>query len=360
MVEFLLNSSVNSETGFSAFELHFGSEELTHFYLPTGLPSASQNPSDYLKKLNTNLEHLWSLSQKHHATVQAKRKAITKEELNQYSPGDLVLMRREDPKNRDKKLDTPYLGPYLVKSHEGNTVQIQHLASHLVSSRHVERFKPFWGTLEQGMQLARTDLDHFVVLEILAYRGDIETRTSLDFLLRYVSGKELWHRWDQELFATIPYEEFCRSRLELSLLLYPLKESTKMASTIRKTPILYPTPGTIVFLDLRFFGNANWYDALGLPDHLRTRYLYRVRCGPLRKKGLEIEVHVLLTREIFYLNALDAYLWLRCPSKPSTGAVQLTAAHLRKYPIMTQRPVTIEAASEAQHPSATDVVPVSV
>ena len=102
MVEFLLNSSVNSETGFSAFELHFGSEELTHFHLPTGLPSASQNPSDYLKKLNTNLEHLWSLSQKHHATVQAKRKAITKEELNQYSPGDLVLMRREDPKNRDK------------------------------------------------------------------------------------------------------------------------------------------------------------------------------------------------------------------------------------------------------------------
>ncbi len=191
MVEFLLNSSVNSETGFSAFELHFGSEELTHFHLPTGLPSASQNPSEYLKKLNTNLEHLWSLSQKHHASVQAKRKAITKEELNQYSPGDLVLMRREDPKNRDKKLDTPYLGPYLVKSHEGNTVQIQHLASHLVSSRHVvERFKPFWGTLAQGTQLARTDLDHFVVLEILAYRNDIDTRTSLDFLLRYVSVPE--------------------------------------------------------------------------------------------------------------------------------------------------------------------------
>lgn len=225
MVEYILNSSINSETGFTPFQLHFGTDDLQHLQLPTPFPTDAAKPAQYLEQLDATLKHLWQLSRAHQQSVISKRTSLSAGiQQSFYARGDLVLLEREEGKrSKPAKLDALYLGPYEVLQHQDNDVEVRHLASHIVTTYHVERFKPFFGSLSEAVRLARSDLDHHLIIAIHSYRGDPTTRTSLEFLTEFATGVSIWKRWDLELFATIAYEDFCRSRHELALLLYPLK-----------------------------------------------------------------------------------------------------------------------------------------
>ena len=57
---------------------------------------------------------------------------------------------------------------------------------------HVERLKPFFGTGTEAVELAQRDNDQFDVERILAYRGDPETRTTMEFNVLFRSGDVVW------------------------------------------------------------------------------------------------------------------------------------------------------------------------
>lgn len=335
MVEYILNSIVNSETGFAPFQLLFGTDALPSFELPKSVLSTTTNKSsDFLRRLDNTLKELWALSREHQSKIFAQRQAafaLVKDTPHQYCTGDLVLMTRElGTRSKDAKLESLYLGPYEVLLQESNDLQVRHLASHIVYTYHVERFKPFFGSRSAAIELARTDLDHHLIAAILTYRGDPNIRTSLEFLVEFAAGVLIWKRWDLELFHTIPYEEFCRSRHELSLLLYPLKEAKAHASAIKKTAIATILPGQITYISLRFFGNDIWRSSLLLPNQDRE-YTHKCRYGQLRKNNT-IELKVIITNEIYYFTNLDVHLWGR-HHEPGTSIV-LTTAHLRKHPAL--------------------------
>ena len=64
------------------------------------------------------------------------------------------------------------------------------------------------------------DNDQFVVDSIIAYWGDPDQRTSMEFEVRFSDGTVVWKPWDRDLDATQTYEDFVRARQALSPLLY--------------------------------------------------------------------------------------------------------------------------------------------
>ena len=71
--------------------------------------------------------------------------------------------------------------------------------------------------------------------------------------------------------CTIQFEDYCRSRSELSCLLYPVQAANQRRGELNKTPITSVKPGDTVFINLRFF-NWTWHDQLHLPNSDTTDY----------------------------------------------------------------------------------------
>ena len=340
---YILNSSVNSETNMTPFAAHFGTEDATYLQLPSAPPASSASlASEYLRLLDSNLQSLWRVSREYQRKLLADRQSdsvpVAQQQL--YVPGSLVLLRREHhTKFKPEKLAANYLGPYRVLSHErgSNDVTIQHLASHVVTPYHVSRLKPFYGSEEEALALARKDYDLFVIAEITAYRGYIHTRETLEFLVRFMDGTEVWKPWDQELFDTIPYETFCRSRPELLLLVHSAKEARKQQTALNALPITEVSPDQVVYVDVRFFGGAPWYAELTLPDLFTTVYVFHCTYGAhVSRLGRHIRLHVTLTRERFSLNHVDVLLWGMRTSPANCTIV--TADLLRQHPSLLPDP----------------------
>ena len=86
----------------------------------------------------------------------------------------------------------------------------------------------------------------------------------MQFLLQYASGAVLWKSYDRDLFQTVPYEDYCRSRAYLFPLLYTVKAAASAMAGLRKDPITSVEPGVSIFVDLRYWGFL-WYEELNLP-----------------------------------------------------------------------------------------------
>jgi hypothetical protein len=137
----MLNDRVSTETPYSAFELTFGSADLPYFRLPD--VTGESICDAWLKKLNESLRVLrqrtWEFQQE--LKRERERENVDAERVNQYQPGDFVLMDKlHDPcKFRSPKLDSRYAGPYEVLRHIGNCVEVRHVNMGFVTKFPVER-----------------------------------------------------------------------------------------------------------------------------------------------------------------------------------------------------------------------------
>ena len=118
MVEFVLNSNVNTTTGFAPFKLNQG-------YLPQiGMPTSLDTKFKGVKQFA--LQAKWNLMAAHDAiianhiqqTFHANKKHCASDE---YNVGDHVYLSTQNltlPKGRARKLVPKYIGPYkVVKAH---------------------------------------------------------------------------------------------------------------------------------------------------------------------------------------------------------------------------------------------------
>ena len=80
-----------------------------------------------------------------------------------------------------------------------------------VQQFHVDRLKPYFGTLASAKDLAQADGFQHVIVEITAHCGDPVSRKKMDFYIQYAEGSPLWIPWSIDLFQSVPYETYCRA-----------------------------------------------------------------------------------------------------------------------------------------------------
>jgi hypothetical protein len=336
LVQFIINSHESSETGVIPFHAHFGSADSTYFRMP-GEEDGPRRAHAYIQLLDENLRLLTDISRRFQADLVAKRTAKTPEATqNMYQPGDLVLWQHNPAAHLPTKLTPKFAGPYAVIEQIKNDVKCKHIILGNVKVFHVTRLKMFHGTLEQAKQMAMLDHDQYVVRRFMAYRGDPLTRTSMEFEVEFEDGSVVWLPWSKDLFDTMQYEDFCRSRPELTPLLHDAETAKKLARDLNKQPITAVKPGDIVYVDLRSYG-AGWYATLPLPDRDHVTYLleYVYREWVPRQQKRKIYCHCTVFNEKFAVDHAFVKAYGSRFAKPTGDSEKLIdEALVREFPAL--------------------------
>lgn len=275
LIQFIINSHESSETGVVPFHAHFGSADATYFRMPEPGEEgdSTQRVHAYIKLLDENLRVLTDISKRHQQKLVQERTNKTSEETQaKFQPGDLVLFQRNPSEMLPSKLSPKFIGPYSVLEQHKNDVKCQHVVMGSVQVFHVSRLKLFLGTFDEAKKVAMIDHDQFQIDRFIAYRGEPLVRTTVEFEVLFQDGTKVWLPWSKDLFDTVQYEDFCRSRPELYLLLFDAKSAAVRIRELNKVPITAVVPGDTVYVDIRSYG-ATWYNGLDLPDPDHTDYL---------------------------------------------------------------------------------------
>jgi hypothetical protein len=136
----------------------------------------------------------------------------------------------------------------------------------------VSDLRVFVGDEAAASAAALLDDDQFPIDSILAYKGDPEVRTTMDFLVLFQDGSKLWLPYSEDLHSTAQYEAFCTSIPHLRVLRYPTSQVGRVNAAINKSPITEVVVGDRVYVDLRSYGHI-WFDSLDLPEALQKCYV---------------------------------------------------------------------------------------
>jgi hypothetical protein len=331
-VQYIINSEDSYETGISPFAAHFGTASETYFKLPQ-CSSETETTAAYVKLLDANLNKLRQISSEHRsAIVKARAAAQLPEAANSYQPGDFVLLQRNPNQLKPTKLSYKYLGPYEVITQTKNDVQCRHMNNGICQTFHVERLKLFVGSREDGRRMAMLDHDQHVIDAILHFRGDPMQRTNMEFYVRFADGTSKWLTWTQDLFASVPYETYCRSRPELFPLLHSVAISATIIRELNATNITEVQPGAICYVDMRWF-SATYYTDLDLPDCHTVTYVMEVHYDAWVNRGNHKKIHAtfVLTEETFPVDHYFVKHW-GYRTQLDESVILFTAALALRYP----------------------------
>ena len=342
LIQFMLNSFDNSESGVIPFHATFGSADATYFQLPNAREKEGDDEltitQSYVKLLDTNLKALQDISKKHQEQIKSERQMNSSVDTqNTYQPGDLVLFQHDPNAPLPSKLSPKYVGPYIVLQQIKNDVDCRHVILGHVKQFHVSRLKLFYGSMDEAKRVAMIDNNQFVIESILAYRGDPMKRTTMEFEVKFADGSLVWLPWNKDLFDSQPYEHFCRSRSELFPIIYDLQTAIDSIRELKKTPITIVKPGDIVYVDLRCY-NSTWYQTLPLPDLDHTAYLIEYHYTKwLNKNHTKIQAAVPLFNEFWTIDHLFVKMYgsksLADWNRIANIKVQVIDKHLiKQYP----------------------------
>jgi hypothetical protein len=241
-----------------------------------GTDSLPENSCEFVRQLNENLSNLRETSYKFQKQLleEKLKDEPPEDKQNKYQPGDYVLYHRGAGMNNNKLLPK-FRGPYEVIKHYRNDVTCRNLITGAVEpSFQASRLKMWHGTKQEAYNAAMLDNDQYVVDEILAYRGDPDQRTSMEFEVKFADGTILWKTWDKDLDTTQAYEVFVRARPALRPLLYTKEIADKQRIELNRQPITDVGPGDSVYVDIRFY-SAQWYANLGLEEAEHNMYVVK-------------------------------------------------------------------------------------
>jgi hypothetical protein len=317
-----MNSTDSSETGVIPFHAHFGTDDATYHIMPDVTTDADRTHS-FIRLLDDNLKTLRDVSKVYQDKLIAERTAPTPlETQNKYKPGDFVLFKNDSNHPTRTKLTPRYLGPYEVIHQVSNNVTCRDMVEKKVIVLHANRLKIFIGTKDEAYKVALLDNDQYVVVKYLAYRGDPDTRSTVEFEIYYQDNTTSWLTWSQDLYSTIQYEDFCSSRPELRPLLYKQTEAQADKTKINKKPITTVKPGDTVYVDLRYYGFA-WYESLLLPDSAHVLYVVEMLYIDLSSSKRKITAKCILFDEVL---VFDHYTVVRFGSNKNVNDMKLIDA----------------------------------
>jgi hypothetical protein len=195
----------------------------------------------------------------------------------------------------------------------------------------VQDLKIFPGSEEEAYAAARRDQDQHVIKRIVTHRGDVLKRSTLVFTTEFEDGdiKELPYSMD--LFNSIPYEEYCRSKQYLRHLVYN-NEQAKLFIKEKKIPKLRINHA--IYLNIMIYGNG-WYYSLGLPDPDTVTYVSKFKLTKINKAGSRADIFNPMTKENHRLKAFEFYSYAHLEFDPNT-MVLIDEAFVIKYPQVMQ------------------------
>ena len=336
LIQFHLNSKLNSETGVVPFHAHFGTQAGTYFRMPEE-GTDLQRVSAYIKLLDEDLKIVKAIMDKVTADIAKERTSLVPyDKQNKFQPQDLVLFQLNPDEHKPNKLDPRFIGPYEVIHHDKNDVTCKHVNLGHVKIFHSSRLKIFHGTYQQAKEVAYIDQDQYVISKIIAYRGEPMQRTNMKFEIEWDNGEITWRTWDRDLFDSQPYETYVRSKPELFPLLYNESIAKKEIATLNKTPITLVQPGDIVYVDIRCY-SATWYANLPLPDKDHVTYLveyvYKKWIG---NKKLKLSVYCPVFKETFtvdhrFVKQYGHYKSFN-PNNPASNECYVDDNFIQQYP----------------------------
>ena len=209
--------------GITPPQLKYGTEDAARFTLPTDLPSYMR-ADKFLALSDQDIRTIREISQARQEEIAQKRGFDPKTQIPKYEPGDLVLWNpREKPTDfLETKLSPNFKGPNEVMKHVKNDVTCRHLNLGTVSVFHVTRLKPFFGSREDALRMARIDNDQFIIIKIVGFVGNPWKRSSLGFLVEFEDGDTPLLPFSPDLMLTGPMEAFVVSTPSL----WPLRFKT--------------------------------------------------------------------------------------------------------------------------------------
>ena len=113
---------------------------------------------------------------------------------NQFRKGDLIWFRRKNRIDDNGKLLFRSKGPYEVISMRHNDVECKHIVTNQVKTFHVSDVFPVNIDSEYNdlYEAAKLDQDQYVVVKIINWRGDVVTRSTLEFLVLFDDDTKVW------------------------------------------------------------------------------------------------------------------------------------------------------------------------
>jgi hypothetical protein len=279
MVQFLLNDSVNAETGYKPFTLQYGSQAAIFHSLPEALNVSNiEHSHEYLQRLDAFLARARQRSNAHMASVQEARAKGNPNLQTSYQPGDQILYDNRKLSQRNKVRQATWEGPFTVERQLGNKIVCTHTGLKTTHTLHAEDVKVFHGSLEQAKAVATFDKQQAEVECVLSHHGRIHTVTDLRLDVLFKGGavqkdKEL----DEDLQRCEAFHAYAEKH---PYLLRFAQEPKERAAFIQRTALVpYPTyfqEGATCFVDMHAYNIDNrWYDRLGLPDMPTKTYFAR-------------------------------------------------------------------------------------
>ena len=261
---------VNLETGgFTPLQLKYGTLDAARFNLPEQLIlPPGVRAAKLIKDLDENLQTIRAISRELQAKLTAERAAADRN-ISQYEPGDLVLFNPRE-KQSDflaTKLTPDWLGPYQVVQQLKNDVTARHIVLHTEAVLHVERLKPFFGTYEDALLIARHDHHQYAITCFNFYRGNPFVRTSLIFNVTFEDGT-IEMPYGGDFINSQQFDYYILSQPELYPLRFPAKLAIREVRNLEKLAITSVMPNTEAFVNLRIYDGRTsmWYDSLNLPN----------------------------------------------------------------------------------------------
>ena len=326
-VQYILNSEVSAETGHSPFELTFGSDAVPYMEMAQG--QLKSQPHARLSKLNATLLELKTKSTAFQQNLIQTRfeSGPMAEEQNMYQPGDYVLFDKGAKVH--PKMAHRYAGPFEVKHQVKNDVTCQQMATGEVVTYDVRRLKLYSGNHAQAYDMARRDKDQHVIERIISFKGDRHKRTSMVFTVLFADGDVREIPYSQDIYNSIPYEDFCRSKPYLRHLLHTAVEMPEFLRQLRRDyPLGKFRLKQEVFMDVRLHGDI-WFDSLNLPDTSTMTYVSRFVVTRITQAKLDLLNPI--TKEHFKFGVHDLFCFLHLEFDPSS-MVLIDEAFLVNYP----------------------------
>jgi hypothetical protein len=297
-----------SETGgLTPFQLKYGTEDAEYFRLPEELEPGARCHS-YLKLLDQNLKIVREISLKAQKDI-AEERRLGAGEPSKYEEGDLVLWNpKEKPTDKlDSKLTPPWFGPYEVISQVKNDVEVFHIVMMSKKVFHVSRLKPFFGTREEALEIAKLDKNQYKIESFNWFTGNPHVRGSLEFNVTFEDGT-INMPYSQDLADSAQFDEYVKSNKILKPLAYvTVKESKDAIKALSKITITTVKPGDKGYLHLRYYDGRNkaWYDSVGFPEKEKNYVVEIVLAEWKNKTQTMIKFVVPILKIKGTLNAFD-------------------------------------------------------